>query len=428
MKFFLSNEQSASERFWTLLGIILFLSLSMKIYRLEVPSTFVFDEVYHAYTAQLYLKNSPKSYSLEQTNTKEAVEWTHPPLAKLFIALGMIGFGDNSFGWRLSSTIFGTLAALMAALLAWQLFGSAPVSYLTAFFMSIEGLVFTQSRLAMIDVHLLFFFLMSLYFYVRWKKNRQQLKFLFFSSVGFGLALSCKWSAIFTLFILGVDQLIVIFKERRTSQIKEILWMILFFIPVPVAIYIASYGHFFWMGHDWAYFVRVHENMWWYHTHLDATHDYSSKPWQWIFNWRPVSMHAEYTDNPKTMANIYNLGNSVILYFGFATVIWQLLRLIRGKMEWAFGFCLLCYFLVWLPWIFSPRIMFFYHYTPAIPALCILMSKQLEVIWQKGFRNTAYFVVALASVWFLIFYPKNTAVALPEDFVQKYYFIIPSWR
>ena len=34
-------------------------------------------------------------------------EWTHPPLGKVFISLGVRMFGMNPFGWRIIGVLFG---------------------------------------------------------------------------------------------------------------------------------------------------------------------------------------------------------------------------------------------------------------------------------------------------------------------------------
>ena len=67
----------------------------------EVPDTIsqlnsmYFDEIYHARTAYEFLHGLP------------TYENTHPPLGKIFIALGVAIFGMNPFGWRIMGTLFG---------------------------------------------------------------------------------------------------------------------------------------------------------------------------------------------------------------------------------------------------------------------------------------------------------------------------------
>ena len=54
-----------------------------------------FDEIYHARTAY------------EIAHGMSNYEWTHPPLGKVFISLGVRMFGMNPFGWRIIGVLFG---------------------------------------------------------------------------------------------------------------------------------------------------------------------------------------------------------------------------------------------------------------------------------------------------------------------------------
>src|ERR1051325_8878962 len=111
------------KRFWTILLGILIIGFGIKLIRLDQPADFYFDEVYHAFTATYYYEGNHEAYNMYYKNPPgRAVEWTHPPTAKLLMWWSMDIFGENSFGWRFSSVVFGTLLALFAALLAWELF------------------------------------------------------------------------------------------------------------------------------------------------------------------------------------------------------------------------------------------------------------------------------------------------------------------
>ena len=57
--------------------------LATRGYRLDWPRDMYFDEVYHARTA------------FELLAQREPYEWTHPPLAKEIMALGIVAFGDD---------------------------------------------------------------------------------------------------------------------------------------------------------------------------------------------------------------------------------------------------------------------------------------------------------------------------------------------
>ena len=50
-------------------------------------------------------------------------------------------------------------------------------------------------------------------------------------------------------------------------------------------------------------------------------------------------------------------------------------------------FLLLGYFCLWLPWILSPRIMYFHHYLPALPCLWVLTGGTVCQLLGKPIKN-----------------------------------------
>ena len=66
-----------------------------------------FDETWYVPTARQWLANG------------EMLHPEHPPLAKMLIAEGMRLFGDNPFGWRAMSLVFGALT--VTAVWLWTL-------------------------------------------------------------------------------------------------------------------------------------------------------------------------------------------------------------------------------------------------------------------------------------------------------------------
>lgn len=409
-----------------ILGIIFFV-LFTRLYRLDQPSHHYFDEVYHGFTAQIYLHNDPKAYDVYAKPPEGfAYEWTHPPLAKLIMAVSMAVLGENAVGWRFSSVVFGSLCILMAALIAEELFASRRVAVLTALFLSLDGLLLVQSRIAMNDTHFLFFSLCAIYAYLKSKKEKEVYKWLALSGVGVGLALASKWTALYVLAIIGLDHLVRWIREEKLPSLEHFLVLCFSYGVLPTLIYLLSYGHFFAMGYSWKEFVALQQQMWWYHTKLVATHAYQSRPLQWILDLRPVWMYSN-SDIPSKISNIYNLGNPVIFYAGLLSVLYVVYLWIKGLKK-EHGFLLLLYFGFWVPWLFSPRIMFFYHYLPSIPALCIALAVVADSLLKKKKHEFVLAVTLLALLWLVVFYPHLTGIPVSTSFDSNVYYLIPSWK
>ena len=70
----------------------------------------------------------------------------------------MIGFGEslfginNSFGWRFSSAVVGTLAILMIGRIGRRLFGSTMLGCIAALLLAFDGEEFVHSRTGLLDI------------------------------------------------------------------------------------------------------------------------------------------------------------------------------------------------------------------------------------------------------------------------------------
>ena len=98
-------------RAWPISAILTF-ALSIRLWRLNQPSGYIFDEVYYAINA-----NSLLSSAVELDEQGQAEFVVHPPFGKWLIAIGIRLFGNEEFGWRFASVIFGTLSILLIYLM-----------------------------------------------------------------------------------------------------------------------------------------------------------------------------------------------------------------------------------------------------------------------------------------------------------------------
>lgn len=427
----------------------------------------MFDEVYHAVTAKLIARDDPRAYEwwnpAPEPNT--AVDWLHPPLAKYFQAISILAFGENSFGWRFSSVVFGVLVILLAYHVSYRLFRNHVIALLSAALASLDGLLLVQSRIAMNDIHVTFFILFTIYNYLVYKDTKKTSK-LFLTGFSAGLAMISKWSGLFALGIVGFFELMEFIKlfvletKYRKEDYQKIFtamarWLalrILILLIIPFSIYIAGYAHMFSQGKDWAHFKELHNQIWWYQTHLEATHPYQSRPIEWFLNIRPVWIHVEYLE--KSRADVYAFGNPLLFLIGATTVFASLIyfgirtyeltiKEHRTKISHRLAdigtktittlttnpllFLVISYFIVWLPWQLSPRIMFFYHYTPAVPLLCIIIS-YWTYLWGRKQKLVFYCVFACIAVTFAVWYPHWVGIPVSTEWADAIYFALPQWR
>lgn len=387
-----------------LLSIILIFSFATRIYNLGIPTEMYFDEIYHSFTAKLVFHNDPKAWEWWNPHPEGfAYEWTHPPISKLGMVVGMKIFGENPFGWRVPQAVMGTLSIVLVYLLALAIFNDKKTAIIASAVFSLDGLLLVLSRMGMNDTYVLFFSLLSIFLFI---KNKNALSF-----VAFGLAIASKWSAIYTVPILFVSH----FVFKKKLSVSYIL-----FLVIPIAVYVASYSVMFSTGHTWDQFIEVQKQMWWYHTNLVAEHPYTSPAWTWPMLLRPIYLYdGQVVDG--LVARIYAFGNPFVFWFGLFSVIMSFIvsAIERNKK---LGFVVFSYLVFFLPWIASPRIMFLYHYLPSIPFLAIASG----FVLRRFPKAIPYFFIS-SLILFIYFYPHWTGIRIPVWLDESYYWL-SSWR
>lgn len=418
--------------------------------------------MYHAVTSKLISRNDARAYEWWNPAPEKdtAVDWLHPPFAKLTQATSIKIFGENSFGWRFSSVIFGTATVALIFFMSRELGFKEYTSLLATGLFALSGLALSMSRIAMNDMHVTFFVVLSIWMYWRWRKQ-PTLQTAIFTALATGFAVASKWSGVFLVALYIFDQALMLirdfFQNRRIPSKTYLIFWLTLMVLLP-GIYFLSYGQMFLQGKDLNHWWQLHKQTWWYQTNLDATHPYQSTPWQWILNMRPV--YAFTNSTSLTLKDIYIQENVALAWAGFLAAIWSFLDvtvfgfttvkyiwqsaftqqkkwLTKLKKHWLnktetyrILFVLAAYGVFWLPWVFSPRIMFFYHYLPSIPFLCILLAYQLEFVREKlKYGNHIVFgVIGIMLLTFVLFYPHWTALPVSREGWSNIYFWMENWR
>lgn len=424
-RFFKSNK---------ILLFILILSLFFRLFRLDYPNAYVFDEVYHGFTAKEYLKGSKEAWEWWTIPPPGvAFEWTHPPLAKEIMTASMfIVKSTDAWGWRLPGAILGVISVFLIYKIGFRLFGKN-TGLISAFIFSLDGLNFVQSRTGMNDIYVVTFSLASLLFLLN--------KRFFLSALFIGFAFASKWSAVY---LLGLNSLLTIYflTTKRFKFIEAVKMFSYIIILVPI-VYLFSYIPFFYLGHTSDQFIELQKQIWWYHSNLKATHDYSSPAWSWPLNLYPVWYFVDYHKN-GSMSNIFASGNPILFWLGVGAILitfYDLLLVlgrkhltnahnisIEGKKHLSLNLrdsyliALLGFFAFWLPWIFSPRIMFLYHYSPSVPFLCLSLGYQISlIIEQKNSKWLGIIILIMILLGFLLVYPVLTGVPLSKEIFVRFF-------
>ncbi len=388
--------------FRQILILILLLTAFLRLYRLDFPNKYVFDEVYHAFTAKELLAGHKEAWEWWTTPPPGvAYEWTHPPLAKEIMAVSMlILHTQDSWAYRLPGVILGILSVYLVYLLGLKLLKTQIASLIAAFVFSIDGLNFVQSRTGMNDIYYITFVLFSMLLLLN--------KRYFFSAIVLGLAFASKWASVYFLLLV----FFILFKDRKFKQV-------IYFIVIPPLVYLLSYLPFFLLGHSFDQLIQLQKQMWWYHTGLKATHGYSSPWWSWPLNLYPVWYFVDY--QKETMANIFASGNPIVFWLGSATVILTGFQAIKEKSS-NLTTVVLGFLVFWLPWILSPRIMFLYHFSPSVPFLSLALGYQLGLEFRDSRRkNAVYILLLLMTLGFIVIFPLLTGLPIYKSLVNIFF-------
>lgn len=427
-----------SHKVEVLLFLVILFSFTVRFHRLEFPQSYYFDEVYFAFTAQEMAKGVKSAWQNPEVDAPKdmAYEWTHPPLGKEITAIGILIFGDNTFGWRFFQALFGVMGALFIFLLGRNLFNNG-VGILASILYSLESFVFVLSRISMVDIFMANFLLLGSLFVVKYAKSRKNL-FLYLTGAFCGAAISIKWSGVYIAeFLAGVSFFLIYYFEVYNSDLEDRSYlkalisvfprMIIAFAVIPLIIYLLTYIPFFYFGNSLGDFLNLQHSMFSYHKGVADSHPYFSEWWSWPIMLKPVFLQFEDLGGKYTY--IYALGNPFIWWTGCLFMIMGVVQVIRKESP-SLMFAVVSVFAYWLPWALSPRkITFLYHYLPALLFILIVIAYFLNSLWDRskyGKLAVVLYIMIAAGV-FYYFYPILSAMPIIPGSAEQYYWL-NSWR
>lgn len=381
-----------------------------------------FDEIYFARSAYEYVHGIP------------TVEWVHPPLGKLIMAIPVLLFGMSTFAYRLMGNIAGILMIPVIYALAKNIFKNRKWAILAGLLMMFDCFHFAQTRMGTVDSFLVLFIMLSALFMYKYivlendAKLKTKLVNLFLSGLFIGCAIATKWTG----FYAGLALAIVFFaniiyrnvgkgKEKDKDLGKIILSCFVFFVGIPLLIYVLSYLLFpiVYPGkvEGISGLIKQTQDMYTYHSTLEATHPFTSEWYTWPAMVKPVWYYVGYFGGGMK-GTIVGIGNPAIWWFGIiASIFVLIMALLRRKREdW---FILVFILATWLPYVFIGRIMFMYHYFPTLPFIVLAIVALIKFITEKIRNNSVYlFYVGVVILLFTYFYPVISGMITSEKYIE----------
>jgi len=414
---------------WLWTGLVALLALVLRLVGLAKPGDKIFDEVYYAKEAHDLLQ-----FGVERDKEGTGPGYVvHPPLGKWLIAAGEQVYGYNALGWRIAAAIVGALSVLLLARIARRMFGSTLLGCVAGLLLALDGLHFVMSRVALLDIYLMFFLLLAFACALldrdstrAWLLRRAEAGddlaagtafrvpwWRLATAVSAGCALGVKWSASWYIVALAGLTLWWAVQARRSAgvrrPIREALlresgWLVVCGVVI-LAVYLSTWTGWFlsddgwnrhgnpwpgpsWMpsalGNLWEYHVHAYE----FHTGLHAKHDYQSTPWTWLLLGRPVAYY--YSSDPgcgatDCSAEVLALGTPLLWWSFIPALVMVGWRWLAGR-DWRAGAILLMSLGAGiLPWTLYPtRTMFYFYTLPALPFLVLAVTLALGMVLGQG--------------------------------------------
>lgn len=342
---------------WATLAVGLLAGL-LRFIRLDIPfnggmNGKIFDELYYVCDA-VGLLDAGVELVVEGdgdcTPTGEGGAYVvHPPLGKWLIAIGIKIFGEDPFGWRFASAVVGTLSVILIVRAGRRMTGSTLLGVLAGLVLSLDGLHLVQSRIATLDIFLMFWVVAAFTALlidrdvlrarlaglppdalVGWGPRLGVRRWQVVAGLCLGAAIATKWSAIYYLGVLVVLAVVFEVGARRSAGLRAPVRATLarsgpmlagLLVLLPFAVYVMSWTGWFvsdvgfyrnwasepgggWSDQDaplasvlgllpdgvqsWLWY---HREILRFHEGLSSPHPYQSHALGWLVLARPVSYY-----------------------------------------------------------------------------------------------------------------------------------------
>lgn len=390
--------------------VLFVVDIILRVIWLDKPSgSLIFDEWYYVNVARVILGLNQSVGANGQppyVNAPIGLDPNHEhlPLAKLLIALSMHLLGDNGFGWRIPSVIFGSIAILVFYLLMKRLTAYKMVPLVSTFLFSFDNLVFIQSRIAILDIFVLAFMLLGAYWYFSGHYH--------LSAIGMALATLAKITGLAGFLVIVMVHVI----RFTTNRAPRKNWSELFsWFEKYLAVWLTCF----------LVLLTIMDRMWVGYSnpfdHIKYILSYSaglvsqcpngiiSCPWQWLINQVQipylvvnVAVSSGNASNSYTSIKFLGAANPAILYLTIPAMVYMAYSYYEKKSDLTL-FTLIWFAATYLPYypavIVGQRVTYLFYFLAAVPAICAAIAQMIAEQNPPKLVLLFYLAVVLASFY-----------------------------
>ena len=396
---------------WRFLISIILLLLIFKLLLLINLKEPILDEKLYLAAAKAYLKGAIDP------------NFQHPPLGKELLALGLSLFGENTLGLRVIPMFFGLLTIIFTYLISSQLFKDHKAGLISTSILATETFFFIYSSLAYLEIILVSFSLITVFFLIKFLQEDSPLSF-FFYTIFLSAAVSVKLTGLFLI----PPSLLLIYLIKKEKFIHLLAKTALIGL-ILLIFYLFSYASLI-NSRGIGKFLERQKNMIQFQmSQTFKKHQLTNKidflefhPIGWFLG---ISTIFNIQDGQIKSISYYplDLGNnyaSLIIFVINPFVLWPgLLSLFVAIKNFqrsnpAKILTIITISLV-IPYFLSGRIVYPYYILSALPFFSILITYAIYPIWRKHNQRwkVAWFL-GCCLLFFLLMSPLLTGIKTPS--------------
>lgn len=400
----------------------------------------IWDEYYYVTTAYQFNHHLP------------ALITVHPPLGMYLISAGMKVFGDNPFGWRIVPDLAGILLVILVYIFTKKLTLSRGAAIIASTLLSTDFMHFMITRMASLESTLAFFAILSVFFLYCYAEARRcgesfnaTLRYLLPCALSVALAISIKWSALYSLMtallMIIYFEFVYSYRDSLRTKLIAVFNIGALFIVLPVSLYFSCYYPTVFypfykssgINNFWSFVSSLQPVMYQFHTEMVnhmSNGGGGSEWWQWPLIIHPQIVYRWLDSNSNLSSIGVLMGNPLIWWLFYPSLLLMPIHVLKIRKFMPL-FLLTATLLQFSPYALLGRISYIYYfYISSVFGIMILGYLLSQALQLKNKRLTFLIIgyVIACVLLFIAFYPLLSGLPVDRGYFIKYLLWYHNWQ